>query len=120
MFKDQKRYKELVDPLLKGDYPTKGLNQAVAVAAMCLQEDASTRPMMTDVVTALSFLLSLSAKESSAQSATRQDSKHSDRSILDKDIADDRQRAVQEAIEWGASSRHHQMFKYDDDQRDSF
>ncbi|XP_020265941.1 probable serine/threonine-protein kinase PBL25 isoform X2 [Asparagus officinalis] len=120
MFKDQKRYKELVDPLLKGDYPTKGLNQALAVAAMCLQEDAETRPMMTDVVTALSFLLSPSAEESSAQSATRQDSKHSDRSTLDKHTADDRQRAVQEAIEWGASSRSHQMFKCDDDQRDSF
>lgn len=56
MFRDQKRYPELVDPLLQGDYPGKGLSQAVAVAAMCLQEEASVRPLMADVVKALSFL----------------------------------------------------------------
>ncbi|XP_065019543.1 probable serine/threonine-protein kinase PBL25 isoform X1 [Musa acuminata AAA Group] len=56
MFRDQKRYAELVDPLLQGDYPAKGLSQAVAVAAMCLQEEASVRPLMADVVKALSFL----------------------------------------------------------------
>ncbi|XP_064975704.1 probable serine/threonine-protein kinase PBL26 [Musa acuminata AAA Group] len=56
MFRDQKRYPELVDPLLQGDYPAKGLSQAVAVAAMCLQEEASVRPLMADVVKALSFL----------------------------------------------------------------
>lgn len=38
------------------EYPTKGLNQAVAVAAMCLNEEASARPFMSDVVSALSFL----------------------------------------------------------------
>ncbi|KAJ8466810.1 hypothetical protein OPV22_029362 [Ensete ventricosum] len=56
MFRDQKRYPELVDPLLQRDYPAKGLSQAVAVAAMCLQEEASVRPLMADVVKALSFL----------------------------------------------------------------
>ncbi|XP_020102275.1 probable serine/threonine-protein kinase PBL26 [Ananas comosus] len=56
VFKDQKRFLELVDPLLQGEYPSKGLNQAVAVAAMCLQEEASVRPLMADVVMALSFL----------------------------------------------------------------
>ncbi|URE41047.1 serine threonine-protein kinase, partial [Musa troglodytarum] len=56
MFRDQKRYPELVDPLLQGVYPAKGLSQAVAVAAMCLQEEASVRPLMADVVKALSFL----------------------------------------------------------------
>ncbi|OAY84816.1 probable serine/threonine-protein kinase PBL25 [Ananas comosus] len=56
MFKDQKRFPELVDPLLEEDYPPKALNQAVAVAAMCLQEEASVRPLMADVVMTLSFL----------------------------------------------------------------
>ncbi|CAL9046360.1 unnamed protein product [Musa acuminata subsp. burmannicoides] len=56
MFRDQKRFPELVDPLLRGDYPAKGLSQAIAVAAMCLQEEASVRPLMTDVVMSLSFL----------------------------------------------------------------
>ncbi|RWV78333.1 hypothetical protein GW17_00060715 [Ensete ventricosum] len=53
---DQKRFPELVDPLLQGGYPAKGLSQAIAVAAMCLQEEASVRPLMTDVVMSLSFL----------------------------------------------------------------
>ncbi|RZS28089.1 hypothetical protein BHM03_00061645 [Ensete ventricosum] len=58
MFRDQKRFHELLDPLLRGDgYPAKGgLSQAVAVAAMCLQEEASVRPLMADVVITLSFL----------------------------------------------------------------
>lgn len=32
------------------------LNQVVAVAAMCLQEEPTVRPFMSDVVTLLSFL----------------------------------------------------------------
>ncbi|PKA63302.1 Serine/threonine-protein kinase [Apostasia shenzhenica] len=56
MFRDQRRFPELVDPLLRGAYPAKGLNQVVGVAAMCLQEEASVRPLMADVVLALSFL----------------------------------------------------------------
>jgi hypothetical protein len=36
----------------------RGLYQALAVAAMCLQEQAATRPFVGDVVTALSYLAS--------------------------------------------------------------
>lgn len=46
----------MADPLLEGNYPVKGLYQALAVAAMCLQEEAITRPLIGDVVTALEFL----------------------------------------------------------------
>lgn len=46
----------MADPLLKGRFPVKGLFQALAVAAMCLQEEADTRPYMDDVVTALAHL----------------------------------------------------------------
>lgn len=46
----------MADPLLEGNYPIKGLYQALAVAAMCLQEEAGTRPMMSDVVTAIEYL----------------------------------------------------------------
>lgn len=46
----------MVDPLLEGNYPVKGLCQALAVAAMCLQEEAGTRPLIGDVVTALEYL----------------------------------------------------------------
>lgn len=46
----------MADPLLAGNYTVKGLYQALAVAAMCLQEEADTRPLIGDVVTALEFL----------------------------------------------------------------
>lgn len=46
----------MVDPLLKGNYPTRGLLQALAIAAMCLLEDANARPLIGDVVTALGVL----------------------------------------------------------------
>lgn len=48
----------MADPLLKGRYPMRGLYQALAVAAMCLQEQAATRPLIGDVVTALTYLAS--------------------------------------------------------------
>lgn len=48
----------MADPLLQGRYPIRGLYQALAVAAMCLQEQAATRPLIGDVVTALSYLAS--------------------------------------------------------------
>ncbi|KAF9666959.1 hypothetical protein SADUNF_Sadunf16G0282800 [Salix dunnii] len=56
LFKDRRKFTLMADPLLQGNYPLKGLYQALAVAAMCLQEEASTRPLMSDVVTALEFL----------------------------------------------------------------
>lgn len=56
IFRDPKRYAELSDPNLSTHYPEKDLNQVVAIAAMCLQEEAAARPLMSDVVTALSFL----------------------------------------------------------------
>ncbi|KAG1365292.1 serine/threonine-protein kinase CDL1-like [Cocos nucifera] len=57
LFKDKKRFVEMADPLLEGNYPLKGLYQALAVAAMCLQEEASSRPLVSDVVTALEYLV---------------------------------------------------------------
>ncbi|XP_020597538.1 probable serine/threonine-protein kinase PBL23 [Phalaenopsis equestris] len=56
LFKDKKKFVEMADPLLEEKYPIKGLYQALAVAAMCLQEEACTRPLITDVVTALEYL----------------------------------------------------------------
>uniref|UniRef100_A0A0E0N3H6 Protein kinase domain-containing protein n=1 Tax=Oryza rufipogon TaxID=4529 RepID=A0A0E0N3H6_ORYRU len=56
LVKDKKRFVRLADPLLEEKFPLKGLYQALAIASMCLQEDASNRPMISDVVAALSFL----------------------------------------------------------------
>ncbi|XP_038681037.1 probable serine/threonine-protein kinase PBL25 [Tripterygium wilfordii] len=56
LFRDPKRFPDMADPLLQKRFPERGLNQAVAIAAMCLQEEPGARPLMSDVVTALSFL----------------------------------------------------------------
>lgn len=56
LFKDRRKFTLMADPLLEGNYPVKGLYQALAVAAMCIQEEASTRPLIGDVVTALEYL----------------------------------------------------------------
>ncbi|XP_034698801.1 probable serine/threonine-protein kinase PBL23 [Vitis riparia] len=56
LFRDKKKFTLMADPLLEGKYPVKSLYQALAVAAMCLQEEASTRPLISDVVAALEFL----------------------------------------------------------------
>ncbi|XP_024377879.1 probable serine/threonine-protein kinase PBL7 isoform X2 [Physcomitrium patens] len=58
LFKDRRKFPFMADPLLQGRYPMRGLYQALAVAAMCLQEQAATRPLIGDVVTALSYLAS--------------------------------------------------------------
>ncbi|CAH2047949.1 unnamed protein product [Thlaspi arvense] len=56
LLRDRRMFTRIVDPNLEGNYPVKGLHQALAIAAMCLQEEAETRPLMGDVVTALEFL----------------------------------------------------------------
>uniref|UniRef100_A0A0D3BZ23 Protein kinase domain-containing protein n=1 Tax=Brassica oleracea var. oleracea TaxID=109376 RepID=A0A0D3BZ23_BRAOL len=56
IFRKPNRFPELADPLLRGEFPEKSLNQAIAVAAMCLHEEPIVRPLISDVVTALSFM----------------------------------------------------------------
>ncbi|RYR27455.1 probable serine/threonine-protein kinase PBL23 [Arachis ipaensis] len=56
LLRDRRKFVQIADPLLENKYPIKGLYQALAIAAMCLQEEAETRPWISDVVTALSFL----------------------------------------------------------------
>ncbi|KAM0841084.1 hypothetical protein ACQ4PT_059241 [Festuca glaucescens] len=58
LFKDRRKFPKMADPMLQGWFPMRGLYQALAVAAMCLQEQATTRPHIGDVVTALSYLAS--------------------------------------------------------------
>lgn len=58
LFKGRRKFPKMADPLLQGLYPTRGLYQALAVAAMCLQEQAATRSLIGDVVTALTYLAS--------------------------------------------------------------
>ncbi|KAL5800148.1 hypothetical protein ACOSQ4_033032 [Xanthoceras sorbifolium] len=56
LFKDRRKFAQMADPMLQGQYPVRGLYQALAVAAMCVQEQPNMRPLIADVVTALSYL----------------------------------------------------------------
>ncbi|KAI4373028.1 hypothetical protein MLD38_011198 [Melastoma candidum] len=58
LFKDRRAFAEMADPSLQGLYPATGLYQALAVAAMCVLEQPDMRPVIADVVTALSYLAS--------------------------------------------------------------
>uniref|UniRef100_A0A5B7B6Q6 non-specific serine/threonine protein kinase n=1 Tax=Davidia involucrata TaxID=16924 RepID=A0A5B7B6Q6_DAVIN len=58
LFKDRRKFSQMADPMLQGQYPVRGLYQALAVAAMCVQEQPNLRPVIADVVTALSYLAS--------------------------------------------------------------
>lgn len=56
LFNDRRKFSKLADPSLQGHYPMRSLYQALAVASMCIQEQAAARPLIGDVVTALSYL----------------------------------------------------------------
>ncbi|KAJ4969437.1 hypothetical protein NE237_016138 [Protea cynaroides] len=111
IFRDPKRFPEMADPLLQGDFPVRGLNQAVAVAAMCVQEEASVRPLMSDVVSALSFL-SIDPEQGVLSpppvpcSASEETAPSEDGDHWDDERAEERQRAVAEAMEWGSKKNH--------------
>lgn len=104
--KDPNSFSLLADPKLQGNYPGRGLNQAVGIAAMCLQEDPAVRPVIRDVVSALSFLsvapetgvpLPLPAPPTENTTTTNEDRR--------EDIRREREREVAEAKEWVTNSR---------------
>ncbi|KDP36786.1 hypothetical protein JCGZ_08077 [Jatropha curcas] len=80
--KDQKKFYQLVDPLLQGRYPRRCLNYAVAITAMCLHEEAHFRPLIGDIVVALEYLASQcqgpDSNSSRVQSATPPSSQPTD------------------------------------------
>lgn len=58
LFKDRRKFIQLADPSLQGCFPVRSLHHAIAIAAMCLQEQPTFRPLIGDVVVALEFLAS--------------------------------------------------------------
>ncbi|KAK3407076.1 probable serine/threonine-protein kinase PBL7 isoform X2 [Eucalyptus grandis] len=58
LFKDRRKFMLMADPTLQGQYPSRGLYQALAIAAMCVQDQPNLRPVIADVVTALTYLAS--------------------------------------------------------------
>ncbi|MBA0769749.1 hypothetical protein Gotri_018449, partial [Gossypium trilobum] len=110
MFKEPSKFSELADPLLEGNFPSRGLQQALAVAAMCLQEEGEVRPLISDVVTALSCLGNDPDANMNAAAYKESDDKagysFSESGSYGEDSRAERQRAVAEAIEWGSNSEH--------------
>lgn len=140
MFNDRRRLSKLADPRLQGRYPMRGLYQALAVASMCIQEEAAARPLIADVVTALSYLTSQTDNPKAAPTSSHRYEERRNResrdeklmqenhgdghkpdgyvlekddspreiaaNVLNKDL--DRDRAVAEAMMWGANWREKQ------------
>jgi hypothetical protein len=113
MFKDQKRFKHLVDPRLRGQYPDKSLNQAVAVAIMCLQDEPTSRPIMTDVIAALNHLTAPADPEADLSQQERPQSSEKLRLQPIREAEVNRGKMVADAIEWDQISRHDHTFKHE-------
>ncbi|KAK7352171.1 hypothetical protein VNO80_17589 [Phaseolus coccineus] len=62
-FSDRRKFVHMVDPLLQGNFPLRCLHQAIAITAMCLQEQPKFRPLIGDIVVALEYLASQSIAE---------------------------------------------------------
>ncbi|CAA0829580.1 Protein kinase superfamily protein [Striga hermonthica] len=56
IFRDPSKFPDMADSLLRKQFPVTSLNQAVGVAAMCLQDEPSARPLISDISAALGFL----------------------------------------------------------------
>lgn len=132
LFNDRRKFPKLADPNLQGQFPMRGLYQALAVASMCIQEQAASRPLIGDVVTALSYLANqtydasapsggLSAKDErrgrmlkndegggsgrrwDLEGPEKDDSPRETTRMLNRHI--ERERAVAEAKMWGENLR---------------
>ncbi|XP_074273424.1 putative serine/threonine-protein kinase PBL21 isoform X2 [Silene latifolia] len=58
IMKDRKRHGELLDPRLKGRVPKRSFRHFLALAQMCLREDANLRPPIDQISGALDYLAS--------------------------------------------------------------
>ena len=58
LLRDRKNIYHMVDPELRGQYPPKQLYKAFATALICVQEQPSTRPRVSEVAKALDHIVS--------------------------------------------------------------
>ncbi|KAF8408051.1 hypothetical protein HHK36_007192 [Tetracentron sinense] len=63
---EKRRFYRLLDPRLEGHFSIKGAQKAAQLAAHCLNRDPKARPLMSEVVEALSPLLNLKDMASSS------------------------------------------------------
>ncbi|KAL2895212.1 putative serine/threonine-protein kinase PBL21 [Bienertia sinuspersici] len=66
--KDRRKYIELVDPRLRGKFSNRSARHFIAISAMCLNEEPSQRPSISDIVVALDFLANECQSSPSASS----------------------------------------------------
>ncbi|KAI3962623.1 hypothetical protein MKW92_041803 [Papaver armeniacum] len=57
LLNDRKKFPEIADPLMEGQYPHRGLVQALNLVKWCLQEDYRKRPLTAEVVRFLTNLI---------------------------------------------------------------
>ncbi|PIN17201.1 Serine/threonine protein kinase [Handroanthus impetiginosus] len=69
--KDRRKFVQMVDPLLEGHFSTRSLHHAIAITTMCLQEQASFRPLISDIVMALEYLASQAEDSHKSRSHNR-------------------------------------------------
>ncbi|VFQ60386.1 unnamed protein product [Cuscuta campestris] len=69
--RDRSKFVEMVDPLLEGQYSVRCLHHAVAITAMCLQEQANFRPLISDIAVALEYLVSQAESSDSHRPSRR-------------------------------------------------
>ncbi|XP_073053231.1 probable serine/threonine-protein kinase PBL21 [Primulina eburnea] len=69
--KDRTKFSQMVDPLLEGRFSTRSLQHAIAITSMCLQEQASFRPLISDIVMALEYLASRAEDSCRSRSHSR-------------------------------------------------
>ncbi|KAJ0658392.1 putative non-specific serine/threonine protein kinase [Helianthus annuus] len=75
--KDRKKFVQLADPLLQDRFPARCMHHAVAIIAMCLQEQANFRPLIGDIVVALEYIASQAEfSENSHPSPSKIDDDH--------------------------------------------
>ncbi|KAJ4729510.1 Kinase family protein [Melia azedarach] len=112
-FKERKNISQLADPLMRGQFSESMLRKALNVAFMCVQENPSSRPSISDVVLALDYLMAHPYNPNDVKkSHVKRVEDHScpDETMKvsnDKDL--DRERAVAEAKMWGETLREKRM-----------
>lgn len=55
---DRRKFYNLADPSLQGRFPHRAFHQMVVITTMCLQEQPHVRPIVADVVVALTHVAS--------------------------------------------------------------
>ncbi|RYR51093.1 hypothetical protein Ahy_A06g026157 [Arachis hypogaea] len=60
---DRKKFRQMVDPRLRGSYPVRCMHHAICITAMCLQDQPIFRPHVRDIVAALDYIVSQSILE---------------------------------------------------------